>query len=407
MIIDNKKVILIVIIIFSGLLLLGREKKDENTKLSGYIDVDGGKLYYDIIGNGKPIIFLHNGMIHSVVWDGQIGEFSKQYKTICYDRRGYGKSPQTESEYSNVEDLNTLLEELEIKRANLIGMSAGARISIDFAMQYPEKVSSLVLVGPVVSGFSFTRHFFLRGGHATIDILNDPKAFLNYMFTDDPYSIYRENKEARLKALAILKENLQNFDRQKFRLNRDLNLNSVSKLNNIKVPTLIISGEFDIPDVHAHSGAINAAIPNSRRVVVNEAAHLVPFERPQIFNEYVIGFYKNIKLISMIEKKGVEFVVEFYMKKINENPDEKYFTEERLNELGYKYLYEGRVVEAIELFKLNVAGYPKSSNVYDSLGEAYMEKGERELAIKNYEKSLELNPENQNAVIKLEVLRDK
>lgn len=381
MIIDNKKVILIVIIIFSGLLLLGRETKDENTKLSGYIDVDGGKLYYDITGNGEPIIFLHNGMIHSVVWDDQIGEFSKQYKTICYDRRGYGKSPQTESEYSNVEDLKTLLEELEIKRANLIGMSAGARISIDFAIQYPEKVSSLVLVGPVVSGFSFTRHFFLRGGYATIDILNDPKAFLNYMFTDDPYSIYRENK--------------------------DLNLNSISKLNNIKVPTLIISGEFDIPDVHAHSGAINAAIPNSRRVVVNEAAHLVPFEKPRIFNEYVVCFYKNIKLISMIEKKGVEFAVKFYMKKINENPDKKYFTEERLNELGYKYLYEGRVVEAIELFKLNVAGYPKSSNVYDSLGEAYMEKGEKELAIKNYEKSLELNPENQNAFIKSEVLRYK
>ena len=405
MIINNKKFSLIVIIILSGLLLLGGETKDEKTKLSGYIDVDGGKLYYDITGNGEPIIFLHNGMIHSVVWDGQIGEFSKQYKTICYDRRGYGKSPQTESEYSNVEDLNTLLEELEIKRANLIGISAGARISIDFAIQYPEKVSSLVLVGPVVSGFSFTRHFFLRGGHATIDILNDPKALLNYMLTEDPYSIYSKNEETRLKAIEILKENPQNLDRQRFRLNRDLNLNSISKLNNIKVPTLIISGEFDIPDVHAHSGAINAAIPNSRRVVVNDAAHLVPFEKPPIFNEYVIGFYKNTKLISMIEKEGVESAVEFYMEKINENPDEKYFTEASVNELGYKYLYEGRINESIELFKLNVAGYPKSSNVYDSLGEAYMGKGEKVLAIKNYEKSLELNPENQNAVIKLEELR--
>ena len=405
MITNNKKLSLIVIIIFSGLLLLGGEKKDENTKLSGYIDVDGGKLYYDITGNGEPIIFLHNGMIHSVVWDGQIGELSKQYKTICYNRRGYGKSPQTESEYLDVEDLNRLLEELEIKRANLIGMSAGARISIDFTIQYPEKVSSLILVGPVVSGFSFTRHFFLRGGHTTIDILNDPKALLNYMLTEDPYSIYSKNEEARLKAIEVLKENPQNLDRQRFRLNRDLNLNSISKLNDIKVPTLIISGEFDIPDVHAHSGAINAAIPNSRRVVVNDAAHLVPFEKPPIFNEYVIGFYKNTKLISMIEKEGVESAVEFYMEKINENPDEKYFTEASVNELGYKYLYEGRINESIELFKLNVAGYPKSSNVYDSLGEAYMGKGEKVLAIKNYEKSLELNPENRNAVIKLEELR--
>jgi len=63
------------------------------------------------------------------------------------------------------------------------------------------------------------------------------------------------------------------------------------------------------------------------------------------------------------------------------------------------------VDDAITIFKLNVAGYPESFNVYDSLGEAYMEKGEKELAIKYYEKSIELNPDNEGGKEKLKELR--
>jgi len=78
------------------------------------------------------------------------------------------------------------------------------------------------------------------------------------------------------------------------------------------------------------------------------------------------------------------------------------FDENAMNNLGYKFLGEEKPKEAIEVFKLNVEEYPESSNVYDSLGEAYMKNGDKELAIKNYKKTLELNPDNNNA---LEMLR--
>lgn len=80
------------------------------------------------------------------------------------------------------------------------------------------------------------------------------------------------------------------------------------------------------------------------------------------------------------------------------------FSEPALNQLGYRLLAMKKVKEAIEVFKLNVEVYPQSSNVYDSLAEAYMRNGDKELAIKNYEKSLELNPQNQNAVEMLKKL---
>ena len=76
-----------------------------------------------------------------------------------------------------------------------------------------------------------------------------------------------------------------------------------------------------------------------------------------------------------------------------------------MNILGYQQLQSGKTKEAIELFKLNVMAYPESANTYDSLGEAYMINGDKELAIQNYNKSLKLNPDNKNAIEMLKRLK--
>jgi len=81
--------------------------------------------------------------------------------------------------------------------------------------------------------------------------------------------------------------------------------------------------------------------------------------------------------------------------------------ERQLNSLGYRLLGNNKLKEAIEIFKFVVSVYPESANAYDSLGEAYMKAGEKELAIRNYEKSLELDPKNENAKKILEDLRKK
>ena len=79
------------------------------------------------------------------------------------------------------------------------------------------------------------------------------------------------------------------------------------------------------------------------------------------------------------------------------SPDVYDFSEPEINRLGYTLLQRGRVTDAIDVFRFNVEEHPQSSNVYDSLGEAYAAHGDRELAIANYKKSLELNPKNTNA----------
>ena len=78
-----------------------------------------------------------------------------------------------------------------------------------------------------------------------------------------------------------------------------------------------------------------------------------------------------------------------------------------MNNIGYTLLRTKRVKDAIEVFKQNVADYPQSANTYDSLGEAYMEGGVRDLAIKNYERSVQLDPQNANGVEMLKKLREE
>ena len=96
-----------------------------------------------------------------------------------------------------------------------------------------------------------------------------------------------------------------------------------------------------------------------------------------------------------------------YRKIRKEQPDNAAVSENRLNELGYQLLRQSKRAEAIAVFALNVEFYPASSNTYDSLGEAYMENGDTELAIRNYRRSLELDPGNGNAVQMLKKLEQK
>ena len=105
-----------------------------------------------------------------------------------------------------------------------------------------------------------------------------------------------------------------------------------------------------------------------------------------------------------ILRKNTQAAIAYYHKSRTDNPAILLFTEGQMNTLGYEYLRGGRIGDAIELFRLNVEAYPEAANVYDSLGEGYMENGQYQLAIINYKKSLELNGNNSNAQERLEIL---
>jgi len=109
----------------------------------------------------------------------------------------------------------------------------------------------------------------------------------------------------------------------------------------------------------------------------------------------------------IIEESGIEEGINKYQE-LNENPiKDIYFSEKRMNDLGYRLLNKDKIAEAIKIFKLNIEKYPASWNVYDSLAEAYMKNGDSQFAIINYQKSVEMNPNNENGKKMLEKLESE
>jgi len=108
-----------------------------------------------------------------------------------------------------------------------------------------------------------------------------------------------------------------------------------------------------------------------------------------------------------IRASGFETALKKFRELRKDKQTSLYFEEREFNELGYRLINTGQMREAIEIFKLNVEMFPNSANVYDSLGEAYMKNGDTDLAIKNYKKVLEMNPESENAKAMLKILEKK
>jgi Flp pilus assembly protein TadD len=109
-------------------------------------------------------------------------------------------------------------------------------------------------------------------------------------------------------------------------------------------------------------------------------------------------------LSATIASSGIDAAAKQYHELKSAQPTTYDFHEKELNTLGYDLIRKKQLTDAIRVFQLNVEAYPHSSNVYDSLGEAYMDNGDKPLAIANYQKSLELNPKNRGAVQMLQKL---
>src|SRR5690242_18622677 len=125
---------------------------------SGMAIVNGTSLFYEVAGQGHPLVLIHGGYSNRHLWDDQFEALAQSYKVIRYDLRGYGNSAVVTADtplYADWQDLYGLLQYLEIEKAYLLGQSGGAATAIDFTLEHPEMVDALILVAPGVSGFDF------------------------------------------------------------------------------------------------------------------------------------------------------------------------------------------------------------------------------------------------------------
>jgi pimeloyl-ACP methyl ester carboxylesterase len=268
----------------------------QSTKTGGpgsFLSIEGSKIYFEECGTSpQTVVLIHDGVIHSAVWDEVWPEFCEHFHTIRYDRRGYGRSPEATAWYSATDDLAILLRHLKVSHAALVGSSHGGEISIDFTLDHPEIVQQLVLVGAVVGGMPYSKHFLDRG-----NVLQKPleKGDVQGAIAEaskDKYLFAAGSDAAKKRMVEILTASPQDLTHAYFELPVKP---ALTRLNEIRVPTLLLVGDADIPDVHAHAGAIEAGIPRAHRVVVKDVGHIMYLEKPKEFSRLVIGFIEQNK----------------------------------------------------------------------------------------------------------------
>lgn len=260
----------------------------------GVAEVNGASIYYELAGEGRPLVLLHAGICDGRMWDGQFDALAARRKVLRYDRRGFGLTRQGAGAFSHVDDLAGLLGHLRLGRVTLVGCSQGAKIALDFALTRAAEVASLVLVAPSVSGYAYAaapppQYEEIERAEAAGDVERVNELELQ-IWVDGPRrspgevdpAVRELVREMNLAALtASAGEQLPS------------GVSAAGRLDEVRVPTLVVVGDLDTPQTLEAAGALARGVGGARLEVVEGAAHLPNMERPEEFNRLVTEFLQG------------------------------------------------------------------------------------------------------------------
>lgn len=260
------------------------------------LDLGTASFSVTVQGEGVPVVFLHAGVADSRMWREQVAAVTAAgYRAITYDRRGFGRTVVENEPFSHVEDLEALLGHLEAGPAVLVGCSQGGRVAMDFALAHPDRAIALVLVSSAVSGAPEATDFppeidplltayEMAESAGDADMLNRIEA---HAWLDGPATaggrvggplreLFLEMNGIALRHPPLTAETAPP--------------SAYERIPEIEQPTLLISGELDFPHIVARHDHLEASMPNAFAAMIEDAAHLPSFEKPELFNRLLLEF---------------------------------------------------------------------------------------------------------------------
>jgi len=259
----------------------------------GIVEANGTELAWKSYGTGpRTVVFLQGAQLAREMWEDQAKSFAEGWRTVFYDVRGFGKSGPMTGPFTHEDDLRALLDELEIQRATLVGLSLGGRIAIEFAVEHPERVEALVLVGPGLIGFPFDEEPApwrdeLRAAIEARDSKRAVEAWLTsgYMAPamEDP------NLAPKIRELALA--NAANWLQTDTEV--PLHPPAIERLSTIACPTLVLVGSRDVPQMLAIADHLERGIPGSRKAIMAACGHVPNLERSLEFDRIVREFLEE------------------------------------------------------------------------------------------------------------------
>lgn len=266
---------------------------------SGFAPVNGLQMYYEVAGEGHPVVFVHAGVADHRLWDEQVAAFAEKYKVVRFDLRGFGKTEPVDNEYTNRGDILALLDHLGIQRAHFVGCSMGGGFSMDITVRHPERVSSLVMVcsGPPGLWLDFTEPPIFQEADDAVEAQQWDRA-LELQTRAWVDGVGRTAAEVdpvfRAKAIEMNRVALSHAAKG---LGKNLPSEppyAGERLEEIEVPVLLVLGEYDTPYSAAAAEIMMQRIKNCRQALIKNTAHLPSLERPAEFNQIVLDFLEGV-----------------------------------------------------------------------------------------------------------------
>ncbi len=272
------------------------------------VNSNGVRLYAEETGSGTPIVFVHEFAGDHRSWEPQVRFLSRRYRCITFNARGYPPSdvPQDSEQYSAthaVDDVAAVLRHFGIDKAHIVGLSMGGYAALNFGLRYPHMARSLVVAGAASGSGPATRQAFLDECAALANLLLDKGM--------DEGSRHYASSSTRRHYKAKDPRGFDEFCRQfaehsalgsaltmrGYQMRRPSVVELEPQLRKMDVPTLIVTGDDDIPCLEP-AFFMKQTIPSAMLWVVPRTTHQINLEEPDAFNRAVLDF------ISSVDQKG-------------------------------------------------------------------------------------------------------
>lgn len=246
-------------------------------------------LYYEVAGQGPPILFIHGLGSSTRDWELQVPVFAQNYQVVTYDVRGHGRSDKPPGPYSVplfADDTAALIRTLDIAPTHVVGISMGGMIAFQLAVSAPDLVRSLVIVntGPELVPRTTRERLEILQRLFLVRLMGMRKMgqVLSQRLLPKP-----EHEELRR---VFVERWAENDKRAYLDAMRGLvGWSVVDDLHTIHCPTLLVAADQDYTPVSVKEACV-AKMPNARLSVVADSRHATPVEHPDEFNEIVLGF---------------------------------------------------------------------------------------------------------------------
>jgi pimeloyl-ACP methyl ester carboxylesterase len=265
--------------------------------------INGVTLHYEVTGDGPPVVFSHEFGGDGESWTPQVRYFSRLYRCVTYNNRGFPPSsvPERLEDYSQdilVDDLRALMDHLGIDRAHIVGLSMGGNVALNFALRYPGRCHGIVVAG--CGGGTTDRERFEKDVTEVVTMLGTEglEAFADRYAVGaarlpfkrkDPHG-WQEFRAALSRHSALGSAlTIQGVQR-----NRPTIFSLKEQLNRLDVPTLVLIGDEDEPCVDP-AVFMKREIPTAGLVVIPQSGHAINLEEPAAFNAAVADFFRLVE----------------------------------------------------------------------------------------------------------------